>query len=173
VSAPRRNLEVKSRCLDLQAAAAQVGHLGARYVGLEVQTDTYFRVPSGRLKLREIESQEALLIGYSRPDQTGARLSDYHLVPVLDTAAIKALLTEMLGVRGVVSKRRQIWLWDNVRIHLDEVKGLGSFIEFEAVLKSSAEEIAAPAQLAELCGLLQIASGDLLAPSYADLLGLV
>jgi predicted adenylyl cyclase CyaB len=171
--APRRNLELKARCPDLQAAAARVGHLGARDAGLEVQTDTYFHVPSGRLKLREIEGQEAALIGYTRPDQTGARTSTYRLVPVPDAAAMKALLADLLAVRRVVSKRRHIWLWNNVRIHLDAVAGLGSFIEFEAVLASADEEIAAPAQLDELCRVFQIAPTDILAPSYADLLGFV
>jgi adenylate cyclase, class 2 len=172
MSAPRRNLELKARCHGLQAVTAIIGHFGARYAGLEVQTDTYFRVPNGRLKLREIEGQEAVLIGYSRPDHTGPRRSNYHLVPVPDAAPLKAVLTETLGVRGVVSKRRHIWLWDNVRIHFDDVAGLGSFVEFEAVLTSSAEEVAAPAQLDELCRVLQIVPNDLLAPSYADLLGL-
>jgi predicted adenylyl cyclase CyaB len=167
----RRNLELKARCPDLRTLAAQVERLGARYAGLEVQTDTYFRVPKGRLKLREIAGQGAALIGYSRPDQTGARHSNYHLVPVPDAAAMKVLLTEMFGVRGVVSKRRRIWLRDNVRIHLDEVVGLGTFIEFEAVVTSPDQESAAPAQLDELCRALHIAPVDLLAPSYADLLG--
>ena len=171
--ASRRNWELKARCPDQEAAAQQVGRLGARYTGLEVQTDTYFRVPKGRLKLREIEGQQPALIGYSRPDQTGARLSSYHLVPVADAAAMKTILTETLGVRGVVSKRRHIWLWENVRIHLDEVAGLGSFVEFEAVLTSPVEEVAAPGQLNELCQALQIAANDLLAPSYGDLMGFV
>jgi predicted adenylyl cyclase CyaB len=171
-SFPRRNLELKARCAGLHAAAARMRQLAARDGGLEVQTDTYFCVPSRRLKLREIAGQSAALIGYARPDQTGARLSNYHLVPVMDAAALKALLSDVLGVRGVVAKRRHIYLWHNVRIHLDEVAGLGSFIEFEAVLTCPADEAAAPAQLDELCHLLGIAPVDHLAPSYADLLGL-
>jgi len=167
---PRRNLELKARCSDLAGAAIRVRTIGARHAGLEVQTDTHFRVPNRRLKLREIEGEPPVLIGYARPDRTGARLSDYHLVPVADAAAMKAVLSDVLGVRGVVSKRRQIWLWENVRIHLDEVAGLGSFVEFEAVLTSPAQESAAPAQLDELCRVLQISPSDQLAPSYADLL---
>jgi adenylate cyclase class IV len=165
-------LELKARCPNLRAAAARVVQLGARDAGLEVQTDTFFRVPSGRLKLREISGQQAVLIGYARPDQTGARMCNYHLAPVPDAAALKALLSDVLGVRGVVAKRRHVYLWHNVRIHLDEVAVLGSFIEFEAVLTLPADEAAAPAQLDELCRVFEIAPADHLAPSYADLLGL-
>jgi predicted adenylyl cyclase CyaB len=168
----RRNLELKARFSDLDESAARVSSLNARDAGLEVQTDTYFRVPSGRLKLREIEGKPAVLIFYERPDSTSARLSKYHLIPVPDAAGMKALLTDAFGVRGVVSKRRRILLWHNVRIHLDEVAGLGSFIEFEAVLTSDAEESAAPGQLDELCRVFAISPGDHIAASYADLLGL-
>jgi len=81
-------------------------------------------------------------------------------------------LTDTLGVRGVVVKRRHIWLWQNVRIHLDEVSGLGTFVEFEAVITSPAEEVAAPTQLNRLSTILLIRPEDHLAPSYADLLNL-
>jgi predicted adenylyl cyclase CyaB len=170
--AARRNLELKARCTSLDAAAAWVQKLNARDAGLEVQTDTYFHVPSGRLKLREIEGHPAALIFYHRPDLVSARLSEYHLVPVSDAPALKALLAAALGVRGVVSKRRRIWLWHNVRIHLDEVAGLGTFVEFEAVLTSVEEEAVAQERLDELCRVLPISPADYLAASYADLLGL-
>jgi predicted adenylyl cyclase CyaB len=172
MSIPRRNLELKARYADLDAAAASIREFGARYAGLEIQTDTYFHVHIGRLKLREIEGKEAVLIGYVRPDESSARHSDYHLVQVADPAAMKAILTDTLGVRGVVVKRRHIWLWQNVRIHLDEVSGLGTFVEFEAVITSPAEEVAAPTQLNRLSTILLIRPEDHLAPSYADLLNL-
>lgn len=168
--APRRNLELKARCGDSNKVAALVAQLGARNAGLEVQTDTYFRAVRGRLKLREIERRPAVLIAYERPDSAAARMCNYHLVPVADPGALKNLLSDALGVRGVVAKHRHIWLWQNVRIHLDEVAGLGMFIEFEAVIGSEAEEAAAPAQLATLCRTLAITPSDHIAVSYADLL---
>jgi predicted adenylyl cyclase CyaB len=168
----RRNLELKARCSDLEEAGARAKSMNAHDAGLEVQTDTYFRVPSGRLKLREIEGKPTVLIFYERPDSTSARLSKYHLVPVPDAAAMKALLADAFGVRGVVAKWRRIWLWHNVRIHLDDVAGLGSFIEFEAVITSEAEESAAPGQLDELSRVFAISPSDHIAASYADLLKL-
>jgi predicted adenylyl cyclase CyaB len=168
LSTPRRNLELKARYPDLSAARAHVERLGARPGDLEIQTDTYFHVAHGRLKLREIEGQTAALIGYDRPDHDAARLSSYHLVPVADADGLKASLTAALGVRCQVRKRRQIYFWHNVRIHLDEVDGLGSFVELEAVLLSEHDERTAPARVEELCRVLMIAPAARVAGSYSD-----
>lgn len=168
----RRNLEIKARYPELTIVRAIVSRLGARPAGVEFQTDTYFPVPHGRLKLREIKGQPPVLIWYDRPDCSVARLSAYHLVPVADAAALKAALAAALGVRGEVHKRREIYLWHNVRIHLDEVARLGTFIEFEAVLSSDADETQASDRLARLCQELAINPAEQIAPSYAELLGL-
>src|SRR5262249_24304353 len=167
----RRNLELKAWHANLAAARAAALALGARPGGIELQVDTYFRVPHGRLKLREIEGQTAVLIWYARPDATGARTSDYHLVPAPDPGTLKAALAAALGVRGVVRKRRDIFHWHNVRIHLDEVDGLGTFVEFEAVLSAEESETAAQPRLAELMRALGIRPEDQRGASYADLLG--
>jgi adenylate cyclase, class 2 len=171
VSDWRHNLELKARHADLTAARAAAFLLGARPAGVEEQTDTYFRVPNGRLKLREIAGQPAVLIFYERPDEHSARLSGYLLVPVPDPALLKGALTAALGIRGVVHKRREILLWHNVRIHLDEVADLGTFVEFEAVLGKGAEESVAATRLEELGSALKIQAADHVAASYADLLG--
>jgi predicted adenylyl cyclase CyaB len=172
VVVPQQNLELKARCPDLEAARASVCHIGARVAGIEIQTDTFFRVPSGRLKLREIEGQPTALIWYDRPDELSARMSRYYLNSVPDAEKMKATLTAALGVRGVVHKCRAIYLWHNVRIHLDEVRDLGTFMEFEAVLGPGDELATARARLGHLCQVLGIVPADHLAIAYADLLGL-
>jgi len=172
VAEPRRNLELKARCADLAGARDAIHRLGADAAGLENQTDTYFHVAHGRLKLREIDSQPAVLIWYDRPNESAARLSNYHLVPAPDPALLKTALTAALGVKGAVRKRREIHLWHNVRIHLDEVMHLGTFVEFEAVLGPGADAATAQARLDELCRVLHVQPADRLALSYADLLGL-
>ncbi len=172
MAAPQRNLELKARYTDLAAARRRLQLLGVQDGGLEIQTDTYFRVVSGRLKLREIEGGVAVLIGYHRPDVTGSRWSDYHLVVVPQPAAMKTLLADLLGIRCVVGKSRAILFWENVRIHLDEVDGLGTFVEFEAVLKCPGDADSAQSRLDELCRLLGIQPACSFAGSYADLLGL-
>jgi predicted adenylyl cyclase CyaB len=144
-----------------------------RAAGVEHQTDTYFVVPQGRLKLRVIEGQPAVLIAYNRPDETHARTSSYYLVTVPDPATLRAALTSTLGVRGEVRKRREIYLYHNVRIHLDDVAELGTFIEFEAILTGEVTpaEAEADAHLETLRHVLEILTEDFLAPSYADLMG--
>lgn len=168
----RRNIELKARCLDLMAAETAARTLDVRDAGLAVQIDTYFHCRHGRLKLREIVGVKAELIWYDRSDDARSRKSDYRVVPVPDTQELKAALAAGLGVRGEVRKRRRVLLWQNVRIHLDEVKGLGTFVEFEAVMTPGEAEPTAHARLAELCRVLGIGSGDHLKESYADLMGL-
>ena len=171
LSSLHRNLERKARCADLSAAAAVVERLGARRDGVLEQTDVYFRVPHGRLKLRTTEGQPAVLIWYERPNETHARWSRYYLVPISDPLTLRSALSAALGERGEVRKRRTLWLWHNVRIHLDEVAGLDTFVEFEAVMSVNEDETTAHARLSELAAALGLTPADDVAGSYADLLG--
>src|SRR5947209_16491563 len=135
---PRRNIELKARYVDLARAVEVVKKLHARLDRSMTQVDTYFHAPNGRLKLREITTaagaSSAELIAYDRSDSTEFRDSQYFVVPVPDPALLKAALTAACGLRGVVRKHRDVYLFHNVRIHLDQVDRLGSFIEFEAVI---------------------------------------
>jgi adenylate cyclase class 2 len=165
-----RNIELKARLVDLDAARRTAVSLGAAPAGIEHQVDTYFAVSHGRLKLREINDREARLVGYVRPNDLQPKASDYTLVPVAEPLQLKELLSSALGVVAVVEKRREIFLWRNVRIHLDRVVGLGTFLEFEAVLAADESDEAGRRQVAELRAAFGITDGDLLAASYADLL---
>lgn len=169
MTAPRRNLEVKARCTDLAAVRARITTLGARLDGVQDQIDTYFHVPHGRLKLREIAGQPAVLIAYERADAAQVRASDYYLIPAPEPAVLKAGLAATLGVRGVVSKRREVHLWHNVRIHLDEVADLGTFIEFEAVLNGDIDEADSQRYVNELVGALALDQTSFLSQSYAEM----
>jgi len=165
------NIELKARCRDLAAACAAAQALGAAPAQVERQTDTYFRVARGRLKLREIAGGRAELVFYERPDAREARLSRYRVVPVADPAPLKEALASALGVRGVVAKRREVLLLGNVRIHLDVVDSLGTFVEFEAVLGGGRGEAESRAVVARLRDALGISASDLVASSYLELLG--
>jgi adenylate cyclase class 2 len=133
----RANVEIKARCIDPEGTRKRALELATERVGLDHQVDTYFRTRTGRLKLRESSLSGAQLVPYLRPDRGEPRRSDYRLLPVADPAGLKALLGEILGVVCVVEKEREILLRANVRIHLDQVKGLGSFVELEAVFDGS------------------------------------
>lgn len=165
-----RNIELKARCADLRAARRAAELLGAHFAGVLEQRDTYFVTTLGRLKLRETSGRGTELIGYARDDAAAVRGSDYHIVPVPDAAALRAALASTLGVRGVVAKRRELWMWEGVRIHLDEVEGLGTFVEFEAVMSPGEADEEGHRKVRVLREALKIGDADLVGVSYSDLL---
>jgi adenylate cyclase len=165
-----RNIELKARLDSLDAARATAARLATSQPGFETQIDTYFVCRHGRLKLREINGSRAQLVWYARSDRPDAKASDYRLVSVADPEPLKQALAAAWGTLIVVEKRREIYLYRNVRIHLDEVSGLGEFIEFEAVLGGGVDEAAGRAQVAWLQDEFRIAPADLLDGSYSDLL---
>ena len=165
------NIELKARCADLTKARAVAIELGAQSQGVEQQTDTFFVTRCGRLKLRESSLRGAMLIPYFRSDDARPRQSDYAVLPTDDPAQAKRLLGDMLGVAAVVRKQRELLLLGNVRIHLDQVDGLGTFIEFEAVLADDATPESEQAKVRELMREFGIADDDLLSVAYADMLG--
>jgi adenylate cyclase, class 2 len=169
--ASRRNIELKARSGNLSAAEKVAIGLGAQPQGLLIQTDTYFNVSNGRLKLREL-GQSTELIWYNRPNSLDPRDCNYYVIPIPEPIATKAALGQALGIPGEVRKRRMLYLWENVRIHLDEVTDLGSFIEFEAVLTTDGDERVSRERLEELIRVFGIRTEDRVANSYVDLLGL-
>ncbi len=164
-----KNIEIKARYANLDRARQTAGHVGARHVATIQQTDTYFRVPAGRLKLREQEPGVDQLVFYRRPDQPAPKASDFQVVLVQDAAGIRRLLSDALGVLTQVHKRRELWQVDNVRIHLDTVRGLGTFIEFEVMVIDGRSEETCRAQAEEMLQAFGIGEADLIAGSYADL----
>ena len=168
----RANLEIKARCADLAEARRRAAALATEHVGVDHQVDTYFVTARGRLKLRESSLSGGQLVPYLRPDQAGPKRSDYRVIPVDDPASLKALLAEILGVHRIVDKQREIFLFENVRIHLDRVAGLGSFLELEAVFDGSpAAEAEQQRKVDWLMKELRVAPGELLATSYEALVG--
>jgi predicted adenylyl cyclase CyaB len=165
-----RNIELKVRLRDPEAARRTAQGVATQRLGTQRQVDTYFHCHQGRLKLRQIDGEAAQLVWYVRRDLAGPKRSDYMLVPVADAQMLKVALSAALGVRGVVEKRREIFLVENVRIHLDEVVGLGSFLEFEAVLSSEVGEPQGQAQVDALAERFGVIGGDLVGESYIDLL---
>lgn len=113
------------------------------------------------------------LIWYARPDAVAAKTSQYVIVPIIDAQACRQALAAALGIRGVVEKHREIYLVDNVRVHLDRVENLGTFLELEAVLQPDHDERRGEEQVAWLRREFDLRDEDLLAGSYLELLSLV
>jgi homotetrameric cytidine deaminase len=165
-----RNVELKSRDPDPARTLELALALGATDEGEIVQRDTYFGASRARVKLREQEPGDDELIAYRRPDDDEARVSEYLRVAVPDAGALREALDTAYGTTVVVSKRRRLLLWENVRIHLDAVEGLGSYMELEALAPGDADLDPAREKVQRLRGELEIDDANLVAGSYSDLL---
>ncbi len=166
------NIEIKAKCQSLASARLIADAIKTQYLGELHQIDTYFRTRAGKLKLREINGIQAQLIPYVKDYSFGPMRSDYTVLDVIDPLALKSLLDKTLGTVVVVDKKRTVFLVDNVRIHLDEVKNLGTFIEFEAVYQESSIEDCEreTIKVHELMKQFSIHESDLLDKSYVDYL---
>ena len=80
------------------------------------------------------------------------------------------MLAGSLGIRGVVRKKRILYLVQQTRIHLDEVESLGKFLELEVVLAATDSVFDGEQIIKQLLGQLGITSGQLVAGAYMDLL---
>ncbi len=166
----RCNVELKARLRSLDSARKIAKSLATGQLPDQHQVDTYFRCHQGRLKLREIDGGPAQLISYQRPDTTAAKPSRYYLIDVPDPAAMLQGLGEALGILVRVKKHREIYFYENVRIHLDQVERLGTFLEFEAVLEREEQIEQGEAVVAWLQEQFAIQGEDLLTSSYSDML---
>lgn len=165
------NVEIKARCNKPAALRDYLLANKAVFKGLDHQSDTYFNVQNGRLKLRE-GNIENNLIYYERSDQAGPKDSYFNLVKVEDATGLIEVLSKSNGIKVVVKKSREIYYIGNVKFHIDEVPGLGAFVEIEAGNKLAAEMT--KEQLKEQCDfyLEEFAVGELelIEVSYCDLL---
>jgi adenylate cyclase, class 2 len=162
-----RNIELKARDPDPARSLQLSLALGAKDEGWLQQLDTYFRVTHGRLKLRE-QDGTAELIQYERVDEAIERTSNYRIIPIQDPDALKEGLAAALGILVAVEKSRHLLLWRNVRIHLDEVPGLGHFIELEAVADPDSDLTREYQNIAELRQTLGITDRLIVAVGYSD-----
>ena len=165
------NVELKARCADPARVRRILDEAGADFRGVDAQRDVYFRVPSGRLKLRR-GTIERSLIYYDRADDAEVKPSHVTMTAVDEALAgpLEEALAEKLGVVNVVEKKREIRFVGNVKFHLDDVPGLGTFVEIEAIESPDVRtEEALRAQCEAWRARLGIAPEDLVANSYNDL----
>jgi len=164
------NIEIKARSARLESIRTYLLENGADFRGTDRQTDTYFQVPHGRLKLREGNIENSL-IHYLRPDQAGPKQSDFRLIEIAESRLLKEILTDALGIKVVIKKQREIYYLENIKFHLDSVERLGNFVEIEASDKSWPLPLET---LYEQCNFyksaFQIKEEDLVHFSYSDML---
>jgi len=164
-----QNIEIKTSLPDPGAAETRAREAGAQFQWSRRQRDVFFRVPVGYLKLRTSPEGPAELIAYARAAGADPRPSDYDIAPVIDAVALERALSRSLGVRGIVEKVRRLYLWRHTRIHLDEVSGLGWFLELETVVRGISTEHA-EAEARELIGILDLDPALFLDRPYLELI---
>jgi len=169
-AAPSRNIELKARIASLDTVRQVASSLADTRLPDQHQIDTYFHCQFGRLKLREIIGERAELIAYRRPNESGPKASNYFVLPVESPERFKEALATTLGIRSRVEKHREIYLHQNVRIHVDRVVGLGEFLEFEAVLGDEYPEAQSQQLVHELRQRFKISEDDLLESSYGEMI---
>jgi predicted adenylyl cyclase CyaB len=165
-----RNIEIKARVSDLPRCRARVASLAPAPAEILAQTDTFFAVPRGRLKVRQFSDGSGELIFYERPDGAGPKGSSYSRCRCPEPRAVSAVLAHALGVRGVVEKRREVFMIGRSRIHLDEVRGLGTFLEIEVVLGEREDDAEGERVARELLAACGVPASDLVGRAYIDLL---
>lgn len=164
------NIEIKAKCLNHEKIREILKSRNADFKGVDHQIDTYFKVPNGRLKLREGNIENDLIF-YERENVEGSKQSKIILYKNEKDSSLKSILEKSIGVLAVVDKKREIYFIENVKFHIDTVEQLGTFMEIEA---RDEEGNIGREKLKEQCDfymeIFGIKEGDLIAESYSDLI---
>jgi len=164
------NIEIKARVHDFAGLKRMAEQLSDTPCQVIPQEDTFFNCLHGRLKLRRLGPERGQLVYYIRQDISGPKHSDYKIFATGDPAGLKLILSEAYGIRGVISKVRYLYMIGQTRIHLDDVKGLGKFMELEVVLHPEQTDAEGQAIVEDLMYKLGIQECDLIETAYMDLL---
>ena len=164
------NFEFKARVKDVDQAEIKLLQLNPQFIGTDLQTDTYFNVDHGRLKLREGNIENSLIY-YDRQDLAGAKQSNIILYKHQPAKELKAILAKVHGIKVIVKKQRKIYFIENVKFHFDKLAQLGEFLEVEAIDSNDSIGID---KLKEQCNyyakFFNIREEDYLSESYSDMI---
>jgi len=164
------NIEIKVRARDFDAIKSRAEKISDTPAETIRQEDIFFNAAHGRLKLRILAPDRGELIHYERFDQSGPKRSEYHIAWTSQPNALKRVLELAYGIRGVVRKTRYLYLVGQTRVHLDDVQGLGRFLELEVVLREDQSDEEGRAIAEQLMKELGIEKSDLLEGAYMDML---
>ena len=165
-----KNIEIKAKVRNIEVLQSKIEDLYNIKAEKIFQVDTFFNIERGRLKLRIFSNTKGELIYYLRNNSAGPKRSDYFIYKTDNPEELKKLLEISLGIRGVVRKKRLLYLVDNTRIHLDEVEELGSFLELEVVLNPEQNENEGKQIAKGFMRKLELDAKDLIDLAYIDLL---
>lgn len=165
-----RNIEIKARIDSVQQLLPRAEALAGQGPVEILQDDTFFTCANGRLKLRAFSPERGELIYYQRADQQGPKESFYVLSPTASPDTLRDALTLAWGQAGRVRKRRLLLLVGRTRVHLDQVEGLGDFLELEVVLRDDESAETGEREAQALMAQLGVEPSQLLSTAYVDLL---
>jgi predicted adenylyl cyclase CyaB len=167
---PILNFEFKAKTDQLNALEKKFSALNPLFIGEDNQTDTYFDVAKGRLKLREGNIENSL-IWYERENIAGAKRSDVLLYKHEPAKTLKDILIIVHGIKIIVQKKRSIYFIDNVKFHFDTIEGLGTFIEVEAIDNDGSLGIEKLKEQADkYAQFFNVQPEDFISVSYSDML---
>ncbi len=164
-----KNIEIKACLRDIYSTEKSVIQFCGKPFSVENQIDTFFKTESGRLKLRE-SGEKSALIYYNRKNSKEPTHSDIAISFVEDAESLKSVLSKSYGIRGIVKKKRILYKYGQTRIHLDNVEGLGKFIELEVVLNDNQTNDDGIKVANNLVQKLNIQESDLIDVAYIDLI---
>ncbi|XP_037935134.1 uncharacterized protein LOC119675608 [Teleopsis dalmanni] len=172
VPSDERNIEIKARVGDDEEFKRRVD-IARKLTGTEgeliVQKDVFFNSQSGRLKLRYLQPPAcSQLVYYDRPDVAGPKLSKYNKIETNEPEVLEKILTNSNGAKGILEKTRYLFMHNHTRIHMDKVKNLGNFMEFEVCLKPEQTISEGQAVADELMKVFGIEEKDLMTGAYFD-----
>jgi adenylate cyclase class 2 len=164
-------VELKARVGNHDFLRKKLSALGAEHTGTFQQLDLYFKVPEGRLKLRTVKGDnKAELIYYERENIAGPKSDDAFILRVQEPEDLKKMLKKILAPLKVIEKVREIYQHQGTQIHLDTVKKLGKFVEFERQTSDESGMIEKDRLVLEkLMETLEINPSNLETLSYSDL----
>lgn len=167
-----RNIEIKAR-----VSPGQLEHIrkvavarSSREAETLHQIDTFYKCRNGRLKLRQLADGKAELIAYDRPDDAGPKVSSYVRSPCVDAESFHEVLARSVGCRGIIEKNRLLIHIGQARVHLDEVIGLGTFLEIEFVLRENQSPDEGQVIIEELLAAFGVPQESLIEAAYIDLI---
>jgi predicted adenylyl cyclase CyaB len=166
-----KNLEIKYQISDLDSIREKISTISeVQSIWQHQQKDIYYNVPNGRLKLRIESDTPTQLIFYDRVNSNSVRKSCYEIYRTTNPDSLSYLLRKSFGIKIVIKKIRSLFLFRNVRIHLDIVEELGTFLELESVINDDIEESVATKNLNKLLFFLKDIQLIPVSVSYSDLL---
>ncbi len=131
-----KDFTLKAKLNDLEDVEKRLLKMNSKYVGLDKQVDNYFETTTGKLKLRQ-GNIEKLITHYERiveEDIEKTIVYRYEKNPSEDQ------INELRGTfrhLGTICKERKIYTVENIKIHLDKLPNGESFIEIEAIDRTS------------------------------------